>query len=169
MRPHRLACAFLQRGGMRSSFTLPELLIVVLIAGILATVGLPAITGAFADMNLRAAAQRLTADLNYIRNLAITEGGEYGFEFTAAAYRAFRLTEDGLDREAVFHPLTHRKWAVDLSADKIKLAPDFAGGAELYYDATGAPNPPGAVILATDGLAITLTVEAFTGRVTATQ
>jgi|GEM_PF-4823832 len=169
MRPHRFARAFLHFALRRRSFTLPELLIVILITGILAAAGLPVITGAFADMSLRSAAQTMVADLNYIRNLAITEGAEYGFEFTATSYSAFKRTEDGLDREPVLHPLTHKTWAVDPSAAKIKLSADFSGAGELYYDATGAPNPPGKVVMAMDDLAITITVEASTGRVSATR
>jgi len=151
--------------GLRS-FTLAELVIVILIAGILGAVGLPIIGGAFADMGLRSAAQRLVADLNYMRNMAITEGSDCGFEFTGATYKAFKLGAGGV-HEQLIHPIKHTPWAVDTSDDKIKLAPDFSGTAEMYFDASGSPHPAGTIVLAANGLTITITVQAGTGRVSA--
>lgn len=56
---------------VRSAFTLLEILIVVFILGIAALVAVPMMSTA-ADVQVRSAAQRLAADLEYAKSLAVT-------------------------------------------------------------------------------------------------
>jgi MSHA pilin protein MshC len=156
------------------SFTLVELIIVVLLVGILAVVALPSVSGTLAHMKVRAAAKRLSADLNYVRNLAVTVGAEYGLAFTTTGYVVFKDSEEGSEepggangREVLTHPINHKPWSVNVSEDGVTLSADFGGDSEMYFDATGAPDSGGTVVLQSAGLTITVAVEPSTGRVTA--
>ncbi|HUW32004.1 MAG TPA: GspH/FimT family pseudopilin [Planctomycetota bacterium] len=153
-----------------ASFTLVELIIVVLIVSILAAVGIPAISEASADLRLRSAAQRLMADLNYARNLAITDGTSYGISFSGNSYRVIKFVDTSvLTSEAntvIAHPLSRQPWVVSFSGERTTCAADFSGGSIVYYDSTGSPNAAGTVVLRHGGLAVTVSVEAGTGRVT---
>jgi type II secretion system protein H len=154
------------------AFTLVEIIIVVLLMGILATVSMPAIGAAAADMKLRAAARKLTADLNYIRNLAVTEGAEYGIVCSDTGYKAIKPVDGGMDDpslEAIIHPLTRKAWVVDLAVDQITLAADFSDESKVTFDSTGAPSSAGTVVITLGKTAVTLEVEASTGRVSASQ
>jgi prepilin-type N-terminal cleavage/methylation domain-containing protein len=168
MLQRHFARSFLSEGAssQRGAFTLVEIIIVVLLVGILAAAGMPAIGAAATDMKLRAAARKLTAGLNYIRNQAITEGAEYGIVCSAAGYKAFK-PGDGL--EAITHPLTHQAWVVDLSDDHIALAADFSDESKVTFDSTGAPSSAGQIVMTLGKISTTLTVEASTGRVSASQ
>jgi len=154
-----------------ASFTLVELIIVVLIVSILAAVGIPAISEASADLRLRSAAQRLMADLNYARNLAITDGTSYGISFSGNSYRVIKFVDTSvLTSEAntvVTHPLSRQPWVISFAGDRTTMAADFSGATSVvYYDSTGSPNAAGTVVLRHGGLAVTVSVEAGTGRVT---
>ena len=168
MLQRHFARSFLSEGAsnQRGAFTLVEIIIVVLLVGILAAASMPAIGAAATDMKLRAAARKLTAGLNYIRNQAITEGAEYGIACSATGYKAFKPAA-GL--EAITHPLTHQPWVVDLSDDQITLAADFSDESKVTFDSTGAPDSAGQIVMTLGKISTTLTVEASTGRVSASQ
>jgi len=153
-----------------SSFTLVELVIVVLIVSILAAVGIPAIGEASADLKLRSTAQRLMADLNYARNLAITDGASYGISFSSDGYRVIKFVDTAILTSAanavITHPLTRQPWVVSFAGDRTTVAAGFSGVSMMYYDSTGSPNAAGIAVLRHGGRAVTISVEAGTGRVT---
>ena len=156
----------------RGAFTLVEIIIVVLLMGILAAASMPVIGAAAADMKLRATARKLAADLNYIRSLAVTEGAEYGIVYSATGYKALKPADGDMDDpglEPITHPLTHRPWVVDLSDDQITLAADFSDESKVMFDSTGAPNAAGQIVMTLGKISTTVTVEASTGRVNASQ
>jgi len=159
-----------------TAFTLVELVIVVLIISIIAVVGMPAVGDSFNRMRLRGAAKTLVADLNYARNLAITQGRNCGLSFSSTGYAVFVVeadqaerssSDDGFAFDIIDHPITHRPWRVDLSARSVTVSPDFGNDGRMTFDSSGAPDPAGSVTLRSGGGSITVAVEAGTGRVSA--
>ncbi|OQY03042.1 MAG: hypothetical protein B6I25_08545 [Planctomycetales bacterium 4572_13] len=67
----------------RNGFTLVELIIVVVILSIAALMAVPMFSGA-ADMQVRSAANRIAADLDYAKGLAITHQSRYCVIFDEA-------------------------------------------------------------------------------------
>lgn len=64
-------------------FTLIEIIIVVVILGIAAMIAVPMLSSA-ADMKVRAAANRIAADLDYAKGLAVTHQKGYAVVFDTA-------------------------------------------------------------------------------------
>ena len=64
-------------------FTLIEIIIVVVILGIAAAMAVPMFSGA-ADMQLRSAANRIAADLDYAKGLAVTHQQPFTVVFSTA-------------------------------------------------------------------------------------
>ena len=152
------------------AFTLVELLIVVLILSIVAASAVPALSEAFVDLKLRSAARRLMANLNYARNLAITEGAPCGLAFTGQGYSVVKFTDTAALHSAsnpvITHPMTRQPWTVSLASDRTTVQATFAGDTVFYYDATGAPSAAGQIVLRQGGLVVSILLEASTGRVT---
>jgi len=69
-----------KRLGRAAAYTLIEIIIVVFILGIAALIAVPMMSSA-ADVQVRGAANRLAADLEYARNLAVTHQKRYTVVF----------------------------------------------------------------------------------------
>jgi len=67
-----------------TAFTMIEIMVVLVILGIAALIAVPMMSSA-ADMQVRGAANRLAADLDYAKNMAITHQKRYTVVFDAAA------------------------------------------------------------------------------------
>lgn len=63
-----------------AGFTMIEIIIVVVILGIAALMAMPMLSSA-ADMQVRSAANRIAADLDYAKNLAMTHQSSYSVVF----------------------------------------------------------------------------------------
>jgi prepilin-type N-terminal cleavage/methylation domain-containing protein len=72
-----------QRKPVAGGFTLIEIIIVVVILGIAAVIAVPMLSSA-ADMKVRAAANRIAADLEYAKGLAVTHQTGYAVVFNPA-------------------------------------------------------------------------------------
>lgn len=73
-----------RRYGRPAGFTLVEIIVVVVILGIAALIAVPMMSSA-ADVQVRSAANRLAADLEYAKNMAVTNQKAYTVTFDAAA------------------------------------------------------------------------------------
>ena len=162
----------------RNGFTLVEIIIVVVILGIAAMMAVPMLSSA-ADMQVRSAANRIAADLDYTKNLAITHQGRYSMVFDVSG-ESYEIRE--ADGTSVKKPLTgESSFVVDFSTDSRLsqvniVSADFDSDSSdtITFDYLGSPysgttaNPlnSGRITLQANTFTLTVDVEPVTGYVT---
>ncbi len=163
----------------KGGFTLLELLVVVVILGIAALVAVPAFSGA-ADMQVRAAANRIAADLDYAKGLAVTHQKDYSVVFDTAN-EAYQIEDNtGTPVDNPVRPGS--QYVVSLKTDsnfsRVNIATaafntvanhsvtfDYLGSP---YDTNRDPLNTGRVTLQADTFTLYVDVEPMTGYVTIT-
>jgi type IV fimbrial biogenesis protein FimT len=80
------------RGRRTAGFSMMELMIVVVIMGIIASIAMPAMGGMVSRQRLDSATRQLTQDVGYARMLAVRSGEPTRVEITAGGYQIFRGT-----------------------------------------------------------------------------
>jgi prepilin-type N-terminal cleavage/methylation domain-containing protein len=135
----------------RRGFTLVELILVVLILSIAAVVAIPMFSSA-ADIQVRSAANRIAADLDYARGLAITRQKNYAVVFYPAAVSGHTAESyeirDTATNTVITNPLDGRPFTVELTKDSrvsgvnIYTANfDAVAGNAITFDYLGTPYP----------------------------
>lgn len=149
-------------------FTMIEIIIVVVILGITALIAVPMFSSA-ADMTVRAAANRITADLEYARGLAITHQKPYSvvFNLTTESYEI----RDTTTNTVIDDPVEPGSYSVSFAADGNFSRVDIYNANfdadstnAITFDFLGSPYH-GKSILSSDALnsgRITLKADAFT-------
>ena len=153
-----------------AAFTLVEIIIVVVIIAIAAMVAIPLASSA-ASVQIRSAANMITADLEYAKSLAISKGQNFSVVFNKDTE-----TYSLLDQDAAVIPHPVKKgfdYIVDFSKELSKVDivdADFDNTAEVKFDYLGSPynaggNPlnSGVVTLHAGGTTVTVNVEPVTG------
>jgi len=158
--------------GVSSGFTLVELIIVIVIISIAALTAIPMMSSA-AGMQIRSAANMLTADLEYAKSMSISKGQNYSvvFDKNTESY----WIEDQ-DDNVIPHPVKKGfGYVIDFQndgrLDKVDIVDvDFDTTSEVKFDYLGSPyngsNSPlnsGVVILQAGKTTTTVRVEAVTG------
>ena len=130
---------------VRNGFTLVELIIVVVILSIAALIAVPMVSNA-ADIQVRAAANRIAADIDYVKSLAITHQSRYYIIFDEAN-ESYEIREYP-SNDVIDHPVNPGLFVVDFSADgrlsRVDIdAADFDSGSSvsnvLAFDYLGSP------------------------------
>ena len=166
----------LHRNNYLRGFTLAEMLMVVLILGIAATVVIPMI-GNTADLQLSSAARELVSTLLYAQTCAIASQQEYQVVFDAANNSYELQDKDGV---VITDPVKKTPYRQvfntnsEFKAVTISLV-NFDGGSSVWFDRLGAPysGNPAAGIPLTQGIAtlqagtisMNVNVEPFSGRI----
>ncbi|MCG3179279.1 MAG: hypothetical protein BIFFINMI_01613 [Phycisphaerae bacterium] len=155
------------RGG---AFTLVELLVVLVILGIAASI-VVAVFGSTGDLKTAAAARKLTSDLQYAQNFAITHQTKVRVAFDASgnSYTLLSVPDAG-SATVMTHPITHKPYVVTLSSDEglknVSLGSvDFSGSTAIDFDALGAPDQGGQITVVSGSTLKTLTVAPVTGKI----
>lgn len=99
-RPHRQEMP--GRNTFRSGFTMTEMMVVIGIVGILATVTAPPVFRYVQSNRLRTNADRMAADLQYARSLSIANSEILRFAATPAGYQLTNPNTGVVIREANF-------------------------------------------------------------------
>lgn len=139
-----------------AAFTLIEIMVTVAILAIVALIAVPMMSGA-ADMQVRSAANRLAADLEYAKNMAITHQQSFTVVFDDSSdtngYKIKNSTED-----PITNPISGRDFEVQFSTIRslnrvcipvngITLDPDSTDKAITFdymgtpYSGSGTDNP----------------------------
>lgn len=162
-------------------FTLVEIIIVVVILSIAALMAVPMVSNA-ADMQVRAAANRIAADLDYAKGLAITHQQSYSVVFDPSG-ESYEIHVDPAGADTVIdHPVNPGSFVVDFSADsrlsRVNIvSADFDSDSSntITFDYLGSPYSgadtttplnSGQITLQADTFSLTVDVEPVTGYVT---
>jgi len=162
----------------KRALTLVELLLVLTMLAIMAVVGMVAY-GSYHFQNLMAAAERISADLKYVQNLALTTNEWHGADFQSEPINAYHLylTTGGTDTIIGDPANPNRPFQVSLADNfpGINLSGvNIGGGAKVefnplgipYGDKTGAPlAADGVITLSGAGTTVTVRIIPETGRI----
>jgi prepilin-type N-terminal cleavage/methylation domain-containing protein len=123
-------------------FTLVELIVVVFILAIAALVAVPMFSSA-ADIQVRATANRIAADLDYARGLAITRQKNYAVVFDSGN-ESYEIC-DAATGDPITNPLDNKSFTVNLANDSrtggVKI--DLVEGATddtITFNYLGSPS-----------------------------
>ncbi len=159
-------------------FTLIEIIVVVVILMIVALMAVPMFSSA-ADIQLKAAANMVAADLEYAKSMAISHQQYYSvvFDSTTDSYEV----QDSVG-VVIPHPINPGNLVIDFPSDSrlsqvVIVSADFDGSGDetITFDYLGSPrsgSPPGTpliygrISLEAGGFPMTIDVEPITGYVT---
>ena len=151
--------------GSHGGFTVVELLIVVVILAIIGLTALPMISSA-GSVQIRSAANMISADLEYARSMAISSGQNFSVEFDKNTESYWIEDQAG---NVIPHPVKKGfNYIIDFRNDgrlnSVDITNvDFNMTATVLFDCLGSPDNGGTVILQADGNTKTITVEPVTG------
>jgi prepilin-type N-terminal cleavage/methylation domain-containing protein len=160
---------------IRSGYTLVELILVIMLLGIAAAVVAPSI-GSTDVLRVQSAVRSLVADLTFAQSdaLARQQGRAVVFDVPGNSYAILEVHNATLS-PATDTILTRSLRSVDKHGDSHIVSAQFDNSSVLVFDSLGGPvqspgstNPGngGTVVISGSGGTFTLTVEAYTGRIT---
>jgi len=158
----------------RGGFTVLEIIVVVVILAIAAAMVVPMISSGETTKVL-AAAQRVAADLEYAKSMAITSGCYYRVAFDTAA-GSYQL--EGQNGAVIAHPVNAgTNYVVSFNGGQLDgvqiVSANFDGTHEVRFDGLGSPYngsgnhlTSGVITLQGGALTQTIRVEPVTGVIT---
>ena len=157
-----------------NGFTLVEIIVVVVILGIAALIAVPMLSSA-ADMQVRAAANRLAADLDYAKGLAVTHQKNYSVVFYPAS-ESYDIRET-VANVIVKNPVRpDQDYVVNFSTDsnmsRVNIASTDLTSDTVTFDylsspyTGGSPLNSGVITLQAEAFTMTVDIEPMTGYVT---
>lgn len=165
----------------KRGFTLIEIIMVVVILGIVAFMAIPMVSNA-ADVQVRAAGNRIAAHLDYAKNMAITHQQSYSVVFDPADESYDIRVEPAGSGDVIEHPVNPGSFVIDFSTDSnlsrvdiVDANFDSDSSYAITFDYLGSPysgldttNPlnSGQITLEADNFTLVVNVEPVTGYVT---
>lgn len=137
-----------------------DVVLTVLIIGVLAAAAAPRYANSLHQMRVQAAAERIKADLGYVRQSAISESGALTVSFVPAteSYSVAGLAH-------INHP--GQTFAVDLTLSPYNaqlVSAALGGDADIQFDRFGKPDSGGTITVASGGFQQTVTIDADSGK-----
>ncbi len=161
----RLHNGFAKDASLRG-FTLIEIIVVIMIISIAAAMVVPMMSSAD-DIQLRSAANKLAADLEYAKSMAISRGQDYTVSFDESA-DSYQIEDSS--GAVITHPVRKGDYIEQfggtsrLSNVTISDA-DFNGADLVIFESIGSPDNGGTVTLTAADDTIIVNVEAVTGYI----
>lgn len=139
-----------------TSFTLLEVLIVLAIVSVLATIAVPRFTTSMNKCRADAAAQRIAADVDLARRAARASSASRRIEFNVAGDEYWIVGEADLDRSRQNYNVKLRNdpFCADL------VSANLGGDATIVFDGFGEADSGGAVIISVGAEARTIQIGA---------
>jgi len=153
--------------GIRSGFTMVEILIVVVIIAIAALTAVPMMSSA-ASVQIRSAANMIAADIEYAKSMAISRGQNFSVVFDENT-ESYRIVDQ--DNNVIPHPVRKGfNYIIDFRndnrLDKVDITnADFNTAQYVEFDCLGSPVNGGTVTLQAKGMTSIVRVEPVTGFV----
>lgn len=147
----------------RRAVTIVELVIVLLIMSIMAAAAVPTFFESLLHQQVEAAARRVKADLELVRNTARLTSAAQSLSFSGMSYT--------LSAEIVGLDDPNERYAVDLSMPPYEVGAvraDFDSTQEVTFNGYGVPSSGGTVILKCGGHQATVSLDGTTGDVAIT-
>ncbi len=178
----------MQRPTTLRAYTLIEVLVVVVILGICGAMVIPSM-GSTGVLKTQGALRSIVADITFAQcdAVAFQEKRAVVFDVANSAYSVVQVPGNTVDaaNNTMYDPTKPGgKWTVNFTSDprwgdaRITSADFGAGSRNLIFDGMGGPvtdpssnnpGPGGTIHVSGAGASWTITVEAFTGRVTVVQ
>lgn len=136
-----------------------ELLIVVLIIGLLASMALPRFGASIARARADAAARRITTDLEFARHRAILKGASQAVKFDVAT-NSYNLPDvPHLDHPDSIYAVSLAEMPYEAQLTKVTLG----GDATIIFDGFGVPDSRGDIEVRVGSDVRVITVDGETG------
>jgi type II secretory pathway pseudopilin PulG len=137
-----------------------ELVVVVLLIGILASITVPMFLGALARHRSSQAARRIVADLELARREASMASTSRKVVFSSAAENYTLAAVAHLDRAGETYSVSLRgdPYYVDI------VSADLGGDEELVFDGFGQADSGGTIVVRSGGVDNTIVIDAATGQ-----
>lgn len=145
----------------RSGFTLAEVVIVVLIMSLAASVTIPRWANAVQSRRVFNAATRIAADLNRAQSAAYHRSASITVTFAVSSSQYTLGSITNMDRKS------QTSTTVDLTIDPYlsKLTSvSFGGATSVTYSGFGLPTNGGTIVVSSGGYSKTVTVDANSGK-----
>jgi len=150
----------------RRGFTLVEMMLVILILAIAATMGLDVIGNTEASLRADRAAREALVAIRAARSLAITTGGTFGVEFDVGnnRFQVFNTTGSNVVNQSL---ISGGLYVINLSRAELNgttmrpaIANDLTDPYDVKFSGLGNTSNPGTVIFSYAGYKRTLTIPA---------
>lgn len=151
-----------RRDRHRRGFSLPELMVVMLIIGIVAVAGMPSYARSISQFRAEAAAKRIAADLMYARQTAMNQGTSKQVAFAVSTNSYSMPTVPNPDRPSLMYSV---KLSSTAYPAKI-MAASFGGFSLVTFDRFGQPNTAGSITVQAQEYQRLVNLNAVTGRAT---
>ncbi|MEW6253358.1 MAG: GspH/FimT family pseudopilin [Planctomycetota bacterium] len=126
----------------RDAFSLVELVLIIAILAVMASVAAPRFSNSINRQRLDAAARRIVADLEIARRRAEQASAGQRVVFSAAPASSYRL----VGMADPDHPA--REFIVQLADHGVYIVTaDFGGDAELVFNGYGSPDSGGSIVI----------------------
>lgn len=171
-----------ENSSRRRAFTLVEIIVVVVIIGIASLIAVPMMSSA-ADMQVRSAANRITADLDYAKSLAMTHQKSYSVVFNPTG-ESYDIRETSTDTVIADPMRPSNSYVVNFSTDSRLSRVNIAGSNfdsdisnAITFNYLGSPYSgkgvttamsSGRITLQADNFTLYVDIEPVTGYVTIT-
>jgi Tfp pilus assembly protein FimT len=155
----RISCP---RNARQRGYAFLDVLITVLILGILAAAAAPRFFDAIQRLRVDSAAKRVALDLKYARRQAKMRNAQETVSFDVANHRYALSTATDLNRRSQVYTVTLTDYPYETSLASV----DFGGAASVTFNAYGAPDRAGQIVVRSGAYQKIVAVAAGSGDVT---
>ncbi len=148
-------------------FSMVELVIVVLVMAILASIAVPAMALTQVQMQLQAAADHFVGALRYAQSMAVNESGSFAV-VPSVKDNSFYVADMAHPNQPITDPLTLRPYRVELNNNRLYTGVKIAATSyttPIRFNSLGSPQSGGWLDLQAGDSRLRVQLEGITGRI----